>query len=262
MVESIKWHHAIDLGNGVVTPGKAGGDTIPHRVFPSFEGRTVLDVGAWDGYYSFLAERSGARRVVALDHYAWGVDLEARDHYWNRCRIEGTVPDHSRDTTDFWRHDLPGKAGFDLAREALGSNVEAVVGDLLAIDLDALGTFDVVLYLGVLYHVKEPLTALEKVRRVTAGVAVVETEALWLRGAESAALSSFYAGDELNADFGNWYATNEAALHALCRAAGFARVETVLGPPRFHRLGSVKRAVLRQPPLRSRTYRLVVHAFP
>ena len=261
-VNAIKWHHAIDLGNGVVTPGRAGGDTIPHEALPDFRGRTVLDIGAWDGYYSFLAERSGATRVVALDHYAWGVDLAARDEYWNRCRVEGRVPDHDRDTTDFWRPDLPGRAGFDLAREVLGSRVEPVVGDLLAGDAEKLGTFDVVLYLGVLYHVKEPLAALERLRRVTGDVAVIETEAVWVRGLEHKALSEFYAGDELNADFGNWYATNERALHGLCRAAGFTRVETVVGPPRLRRLGHVKRAVLRRPALRRLNYRLVVHARP
>jgi tRNA (mo5U34)-methyltransferase len=224
----------------------------------------VLDVGAWDGYYSFLAERSGATRVVALDHYAWGVDLDARDHYWNQCRIDGTVPDHGRDTTDFWRGDLPGKAGFDLAHEVLGSRVESMVGDLLTIDTTTLGRFDVVLYLGVLYHVKEPLTALEQVRRVTGdgGVAVIETEAVWLRGLEGEPLAAFYAGDELNADFGNWYATNERALHAMCRAAGFGRVETVQGPPRLRRLGHVKRAMLRRPAIRRLNYRLLVHASP
>lgn len=261
-VAAVKWHHAIDLGNGIVTPGRAGADTIPLDTLPAFEGRSVLDVGAWDGYYSFLAERSGASRVVALDHYAWGVDLEARDHYWNRCRIDGTVPDHERDTTEFWRDDLPGRRGFELAHETLGSRVEPVVGDLMTVDLDSLGTFDVVLYLGVLYHIKEPVTALERLRRVTSGVAVIETEGVWLRGLEEDEYMAFYPGDELNADFGNWYAPNERGLVGLCRAAGFRRVEVRLGAPRLRPLGHVKRALLGRPPLRRVNCRLVVHAYP
>jgi hypothetical protein len=90
-----------------------------------------------------------------------------------------------------------------------------------------LGTFDV-----VLYYMKEPLTALERVRRATAGVAVIETEAIWVPAAgEDASLLAFYSGDESSRDYGNWYAPNEKALHGLCRAAGFSRVDTVLGPP-------------------------------
>ena len=262
-VDEIRWHHAIDLGDGVVTPGQAGAGTIPLDTLPELAGRSVLDIGAWDGFYSFHAERAGAARVVALDHYSWCVDLDARAEYWHRCRAEGVLPDHSKDETEFWRGDtLPGRRGFDLAKDALDSAVEPYVGNFVELDLDDLGAFDVVLYLGVLYHMKEPLTALERLRRATKEVAVIETEALWVRHHEDESLLAFYPGDELSADFGNWYAPNERALHALCRAAGFGRVVTVAGPPPLHPLGPLKRAVLRQPPLRSLNYRLIVHAFP
>src|SRR5688500_10411773 len=87
---------------------------------------------------------------------------------------------------------------------------------------------------------KEPLTALERLRRATKEVAVIETEALWVRHHEDESLLAFYPGDELSADFGNWYAPNERALHALCRAAGFGRVVTVAGPPPLHPLGPLK----------------------
>ena len=65
------WYHTIDLGHGVVTKGV---DDTPVRLnrldLPaSFAGRSVLDIGAFDGYYSFAAERLGAARVVALDGY-------------------------------------------------------------------------------------------------------------------------------------------------------------------------------------------------
>ncbi|HEX2038338.1 MAG TPA: DUF1698 domain-containing protein [Acidimicrobiales bacterium] len=262
-VDGIRWHHAIDLGHGVVTPGQAGAGTIPLDTLPDVTGRSVLDVGAWDGFYSFHVERAGAARVVALDHYAWCVDLDARAAYWDRCRAEGVLPDQSKDETEFWRgDDLPGRRGFDLAKEVLGSAVEPYVADFTVADLDDLGAFDVVLYLGVLYHMKEPLTALERLRRVTKEVAVIETEAVWVRHHEHERLLAFYPGDELSADFGNWYAPNEAGLHALCRAAGFSRSVTVAGPPPLHPLGPLKRALLRKPPLRSLNYRLIVHAFP
>lgn len=232
-VGEITWCHSIYLGHGIVTPGLSDVQPLSDVELPPMEGRTVLDVGAWDGLYSFRAERAGAARVVALDHYAWGVSMPARQAYWEQCARAGTLPDHDRDLTDFWDDSLPGRKGFDLAREVLASSVEPVVGDLLTMDLDTLGTFDVVLYLGVLYHMAEPLTALRRVRAVTGHVAVVETVAVRVLGQRDASLLAFYAGNELGgADFGNWYAPTERGLVALCRAAGFSRVEVVRGAPR------------------------------
>ncbi len=229
-LESIPWFHSIDLGDGVVTKG-ASEFQIPDDRFPPFDGCTVLDIGAWDGYYSFLAERLGARRVVALDHYAWGVDIAARGEYWTECAARGVLPDLSRDLTEFWRPELPGREGFDFAAARLASSVEPRVADFTTVDLAELGTFDVVLYLGVLYHMKEPLTCLERLRAVTGGVAVIETLALHLQGLEHASLVQFHDARDLNHDFGNWYVPTLAGLESLCRAAGFSSVRTVVGPP-------------------------------
>ncbi|HET9692511.1 MAG TPA: DUF1698 domain-containing protein [Acidimicrobiales bacterium] len=223
------WHHTIDLGQGVVTPGGST-SVLRGRELPDFAGRSVLDIGAWDGYYSFLAESQGAARVVALDHYVWGVDLQARNEYWAECTRAGTLPDQARDLTDFWRPDLPGKRGFDLAAEALDSRVEAVVGDVATIDLEPLGTFDVVLFLGVLYHLPEPFSALQRVRSLTSGVAVIETEALVVPGHPSAALVEFTAGTLSGHDYGNWFTPTVPALRAMCIAAGFTRVDVISEP--------------------------------
>lgn len=225
-VASIDWYHSIDLGGGIVTPGMSRNDVLQGDELPAFAGRSVLDIGAWDGFYSFLAERNGAQRVVAFDEYVWCIDIPARDRYWKECEAAGVVPDPERDEEFFDRERLPGRRGFDLARQVFGSAVEPVVGDLLTYDLDALGAFDVVLYLGVLYHVQEPLTALRRLRAVTREVAVIETEAILVRDHEDEPLAMFWAGGELNADYGNWYSLSEAALHGMCRAAGFSRVET------------------------------------
>jgi tRNA (mo5U34)-methyltransferase len=228
--DAFGWFHSIDLGGGAVTKGLSVRQ-IPDDQFPSFAGRSVLDIGAWDGYYSFMAERGGASRVVALDHYAWGVDIEARGAYWNECAANGKLPDHSRDLTDFWNNDLPGRRGFEFASATLGSKVEPWLADFATADLSELGVFDVVLYLGVLYHMKEPLTCLERLRSVTSGVAVIETEAVHIPNFANDSLLQFYAGGELNNDFGNWFIPTMPALHSLCRAAGFSSVRTVQGPP-------------------------------
>lgn len=267
-VRDIVWHHRIDLGGGLVTPGGADRFTALEQTLPDMRGASVLDIGAWDGYYSFLAESHGASRVVALDHYVWGVDMAARNLWWEDCAKRGEMPDPARDETDFWRDDLPGRRGFDLARSVLGSSVEPVVADFMRADLAALGRFDVVLYLGVLYHMLEPLTALQRLRAVTARVAVVETEGIVVPSHRDDLLLRFFAGDELHGDYGNWYATSERALHGMCRAAGFRRVETAVGPPAPPRPAGLVRVVrgvgnrvAPPPPQPISRYRLVVHAF-
>jgi len=260
--EAISWFHSVDLGHGIVTDGSSE-IALADEQLPPLAGRTVLDIGTWDGYYAFAAERLGARRVVALDHYAWGVDFAARDRYWEECRRAGTPPDQARDEADFFRPELPGRRGFDLARSARASAVEPVVGDFATMDLDTLGTFDVALYLGVLYHMREPLSCLERLRRITKEVAVIETAAVLVPGREEEHLVRFSGGDELNADFGNWYAPSLGALRRMCWAAGFSRTAVVAGPPsapaarrrwaRSWRAPSVSPVV---------PYRALVHAFP
>lgn len=228
--DSFPWFHSIDLGHGVRTKGLS---ELAFRTdqFPDFRGKTVLDIGVWDGYYSFLAEQHGASRVVALDHYAWGIDFAARGEYWAECAAKGVLPDHGRDMADFWRPELPGRRGFDFAREALGSKVEPVVADFTTVDLSTLGAFDIVLYLGVLYHMKEPLTCLERLQTVTAEVAVIETEAVHLHRFDEVSLLEFHPGHDVQADFGNWYVPTISAIESLCLAAGFRRVQRVVGPP-------------------------------
>ena len=224
------WHHRIDLGDGLVTPGGSEPVLSPAD-FPPLAGRSVLDIGAWDGYYSFLAERAGAARVVALDHYVWGVDMARRNVYWEECTARGEMPDHGRDLEEFWQPDLPGKGGFDLARQVLGSRVESVVGDIATMDLSPLGTFDVVLFLGVLYHLRDPFPVLERVRRLTNDVAVIETEALYVPTHEAEPLLEFTAGQLAARDYGNWFTPTLPALRQMCLAAGFSRVEVVKDRP-------------------------------
>jgi tRNA (mo5U34)-methyltransferase len=226
------WYHSIDLGDGVVTPGMKSPESMAAHLaaldLPDLSGKSFLDVGAWDGFFSFEAERRGARRVVALDSYEW----------------TGTPPG--------WegrRERLPPKrTGFDLAHSRLRSSVECVVGDFMTIDLESLGTFDVVLFSGVLYHLEEPLTALRRLAAVTDELAIVETAAVHTGALEKHAVCEFYEGDELNADETNWWAPNAPALAAMCRAAGFTRVDPLGYPP----------AATSAPVTR---YRLVAHAW-
>ena len=267
--DAIDWYHSIDLGDGVVTKGSSTPETLVRaRELPDFSGRTVLDIGTWDGYYAFLAERRGATRVVALDHYVWGLDWAARDRYWQECMDNGVVPDHGRDLEDFFDADLPGRRGFDFAHQVLESRVEPVVADFATTDIDGLGTFDIVLYLGVLYHMMEPLTCLQRLRAVTRQVAVIETAAVQIPGFGEHGLLEFFADSDLNRDFGNWFVPTLEGLCRLVRAAGFSRVETIKGPPRLdvRPVNRVVRAAIAfagrapTPPGETR-YRALVHAF-
>jgi tRNA (mo5U34)-methyltransferase len=199
-VDDIRWYHTLDLGHGVVTPGT---DDPSYRLAridlpASLAGRSVLDIGAWDGFFSFEAERRGAARVVAADYYSWhGVG-------WGTGN---------------------GKAGFELARRALRSRVEDVDIDVMELSPERIGTFDVVLFLGVLYHLKHPLLALERVASVARDLVIVETVVDMVGIRRPAA--AFYPGRELNDDPTNWWGPNVPAVEGMLRAVGFQRIRTV-----------------------------------
>lgn len=248
------WFHSIDLGRGVVTPGLKSPELHRRELaslgLPDLRGKSVLDVGAWDGYYSFSAERLGAARVVALDSYMWAWDRAAKRRYAAECEAKGVQQQHPDSVPELWDFsELPGKRGFDLAHAALGSRVDAVVCDATEIDAASIGQFDVVLYLGVLYHMQNPLDALERLRGVTREVAVIETEAVAFRGFGNRPMCEFFPPSrKLGGDPTNYWSPNAAALLGLCEAAGFSHVRLMTRVPR----------ALRAPVVR---YRLVAHAY-
>lgn len=199
-VDKLSWWHCIDLGGGVVTPGKADNRyVLSHLGLPArLDGQTVLDVGAWDGFYSFECERRGAARVLATDLYCW---------------------------------DGPGwgsKQGFELARRALGSRVEDLEIDVMDLTPEHIGQFDLVLFLGVLYHLQNPLLGLQRVASVTKSHLIVETHCDLFAVRHPA--MRFYPGAQLNNDPTNWWGPNPACVEAMLRTVGFARVE-MLRPP-------------------------------
>lgn len=199
-VAEIRWHHSIDLGQGIVTPGQ---DNSPRKLArlklpESLSGKTVLDVGAWDGYFSFEAERRGAQRVLATDSYCW----------------DGS-------------HDWGSKRGFDLAREALGSKVEAQVIDVLDLAPERVGVFDVVLFLGVLYHMRHPLLALERVAGVARDLLILETAVDLLKVRQPAL--AFYPRDEMCKDHTNWCGPNPKAVVAMLETVGFRKIQIISG---------------------------------
>jgi tRNA (mo5U34)-methyltransferase len=235
----IEWFHSIELAPGLKTRGS---DDTARRLdilhLPEdLSGKTVLDIGAWDGFFSFEAERRGAARVVALDSHAWMLR-------------EGE-----------------GKAGFELARDALGSRVEDVTMEVLDISPERLGHFDVVLFLGVLYHMRHPLLALEKVASVTDELLIVETHVDMLQTRKPA--MAMYPGHELGFDPTNWWGPNPEAVAAMVRDVGFEHVDVVSEDSTPYRAARMGRRALRElryllrhrahPPERMTQGRAVVH---
>lgn len=230
--DSVKfWWHSIDLGQGIVTDGAKTHTAISRELkslhLPELRGKTVLDIGAYDGYYSFFAERMQAERVVALDHFVWALDLPGAIAYWRECKESGAAPRPLEDT-DLWQPEkLPGKLGFDTAHRALRSKVEVVVDDFMTMDCKTLGAFDVTFFMGVLYHMQDPLGSLKRLASITKELAIIETHAISVPGYEHLELSEFYSANQLNGDSTNWWGPNLRALIGMCQAAGFSRVEVV-----------------------------------
>jgi tRNA (mo5U34)-methyltransferase len=262
------WWHSIDLGQGVVTPGKKSHSFIQGELqslqLPDLHGRTVLDIGAWDGFYSYAAERLGAQRVVALDHFVWSVDLPRAMALWQDCRERGVAAPPVEETPLWQPATLPGKRAFDTAHKALASRVEAVVDDFMTMDCASIGQFDVTFFMGVLYHMKDPLGSLQRLASLTRGMAVIETHAVAIPGWEHLELCEFYSANQLNADVSNWWGPNLRALVGMCQAAGFSRVEVIVdsshggGNSRLRTLVTKTLAALRRRPYH---YRAVVHAY-
>jgi tRNA (mo5U34)-methyltransferase len=197
-VEKIQWWHPLDLGDGLTTPGAdvhIRARLAEIRMPENLAGLSVLDIGAWDGFFSFEAERRGASRVLATDSFCWD------GGGWGS------------------------KAGFDLARRALDSRVEDKWIQVLDLSPESVGVFDVVLFLGVLYHMKHPLLALERVASVTRDHLILQTQVDML-GIDRPAVA-FYPKTELNADPTNWSGPNPAAVVAMLRTVGFSRVEII-----------------------------------
>lgn len=197
------WFHSIDLGNGLVTPGTK--TPAVHAVeVPAFfgpidlVGASVIDIGAWNGFYSFTAKQHGAARVLATDHFCW-----------NHAHFRG------RET-------------FELARDALGLDVEMRDIDVPDLSADEVGTFDVVLFLGVFYHLYDPIDCLRRVAGLANEVLVLETH-VDLSEVDRPAMV-FYPGTELAGDATNWWGPNVALLQAMLAGLGFSRVDVTTPP--------------------------------
>jgi len=195
-IKSYYWHHSINLG-GIVTPGIKSRYLLSNEadvVFSELDlrGKSVIDVGAWNGFFTVEATRRGAARLLAVDHSTW------------------------------MHPGLRGKETFDLVMARLGIDPESRVIDVNEITPEAVGRWDVVLFLGVFYHLLDPIDSLRRLAQITNEVLVLETH-LDLQDLDRPAMV-FYPGREPGGDETNWWGPNRACVEGLLRAVGFPKI--------------------------------------
>jgi tRNA (mo5U34)-methyltransferase len=201
------WYHSIDLGGGVVTPGMFDhrGAEERHGLPSDLTGKRCLDVGTMDGFWAFAMERRGAAEVVAVDiddpaSLDWPASL--------RHTIVKTI-------------DETKGARFELVRSSLGSSVDRRLSSVYDLDPAELGSFDFVFCGDMLVHLKDPVSAVERIRSVCRGTAVITNPVKEHFPYFRRPLAQFDGIGEFE-----WWVPNRAALERLVRAAGFPKVET------------------------------------
>lgn len=215
-MNKIKWWHPIKIGD-YVTPGmnQETPDTFDNLGLPkSLVGKSVLDIGAWDGYYSFRCEQLGADRVVASDKFVWS-NNELSGHWWN--------------------NDM----GFNFAHKNLNSKVEKLLASVEDLDPVKHGKFDIVLMLGVIYHAKDPIGYLQKAFDMSNDLVIIETHTDLMELPFPAA--RYYLGSELNNDKTNFWGPNALAVRAMMQDIGYKDItEKMLKTGRMIFTGKVK----------------------
>jgi tRNA (mo5U34)-methyltransferase len=187
-------------------------------------GKRVLDVGAWDGYWTFEALKRGAREVVAIDDFSDYLGrLDQRDR-------------------------RPGET-FDVCREALGfdeticQRLEKSVYDLTESEL---GRFDVIFFFGTLDHLRYPLLALDKLSALCDGEIYIESAILDDFSPYQGGLGKgypgqqrvmeFYPNDEYAGNSSNYWVPTLYCLGQMVKSAGFTQVKgwkLVQNPPHW-----------------------------
>lgn len=206
------WYHKIELPGGIITPGWAPLNKNAYRIPEDLTGMRVLDVGAWDGFWTFEALKRGAKQVVAIDDFS---------------DFLGNLNNSDRRA---WET-------FDLCKEALGySDEQCQRYDMSVYDIskEKLGEFEIVFFFGTLYHLRHPLLALDKLSSLCKKEIYVETAILDDYSPFQGGLGHGYSGNHIVAEFysgtqygsndTNWWVPTMKCLAHLVFAAGFGDV--------------------------------------
>lgn len=193
---SVYWHHSIRLfPDLLMTGGKSEPVLEAERAAIlgplDLAGREVLDIGSWNGYFAFEAKRAGAARVIASDSLCWSLPM------------------------------FRGRETFDLARECLGLDVETKTIDPTELPGD-LAPVDVVLFLGVFYHMHDPISVLKSTAALAREALVIETHQDLLDLPRPG--MAFYPRATLNGDDSNWWGPNPECMLELLESIGWMQV--------------------------------------
>lgn len=220
------WYHRIALPNGVTTPGAAPLCAEKYAIPDDLTGKRVLDIGAWDGYWTWEALKRGAAEVVAIDDFSdhLGQPLQRNWETFDLCRQAfGFTREHGDPSEKgyWWENDKGQKcyreqwSVYDLAPEAFGS-------------------FDIVFFFGTIYHLQHPLLALEKIASVCTGDLYVESaicddyspyRGLGKGYRDNDMVTEFYPTQEYGDNASNWWVPTLQCLAYMVQSVGFANVE-------------------------------------
>lgn len=207
------WYHQIEIKPGIVTPGINNSAKVLELldIPPNCSGMKVLDIGTRDGFFAFEFEKRGAEVV--------GVDYFPSD-----------------------------RTGFKIAAELLNSKVTYIQDNIYNISKEKYGSYDIVLALGLIYHLRDPLGALDIIRDICENELYLETQvidnAFLLPNGNSVELNSishkleeipimqFYPKDSLNKDFSNYWAPNMKCMVDMLTETKFSIMEKKLSGSR------------------------------
>jgi tRNA (mo5U34)-methyltransferase len=189
-----KWYHQYEFLPGVKTNAQQKTAEILNALdtvgLPQdASGLRVLDVGCCDGFFSFEMEKRGAE-VVPIDY---------------------------RNVNNL---------GFGIAKRILKSDLTARVDTIYNVTPQKYGQFDIVLFLGVLYHLRHPILALDRMRAMLSpgGKIFLETHMI-PDGDENLPLSKYYRRDALGGNYTNYFGPNAACVEAWLDAAEFKLID-------------------------------------
>ena len=198
------WFQKIEIFPAYYSPGWSDPQTekLPYYGLPEdLSGLRVLDIGCAEGFFSFEAEKRGAREVIGIDSF----------------------PDSIR--------------RFNMVKEARRSNATAFLTNVYDLTPSKLGTFDLVLFYGVFYHLKHPQYALEKIRSICTGQLLFQTHIYEEKTIENIPWARYYPhGMLLGKNKEDWDPTvfwlfNSACCIAMLDHLGFGDLQIVSDDP-------------------------------
>jgi tRNA (mo5U34)-methyltransferase len=186
LVKSVAhWHHQFEIYPGLVTPGSYDPSFLWNKLHldDRCKGRSVLDVGTSDGYFS--------KRLATLGAELLCVDYRAKTSH-----------------------------GFGVMEQLHGSIFPYEHSNVYELDAERLGKFDFVLFLGVLYHLPDMMRALRKLRALCGSTLFLETHSdnLFCPGFPAA---RYHKGTSLAGDLTNFWSPNELCVLDMLHDAGF-----------------------------------------